>query len=276
MTNLISVSSAPMARFGNKKYYDLVGTIEVMKRVLNESVVDGFELQLEPEWDSENPPLSDGQFADWTKTPKYTTADISELVKAENLPILSVHGNRDIGGYLCSGRAKDLEKGKRLIFDTLSLAQDLGSEVCVFHLWGTWKTRLDLKHLKKAFSSVTAAFPNIKASVENIPTHSKGQTPLALVKSFDYVTLDLRWASMYNELYAFESIRDTIVNVHLRGRLDANRWSLDQSSYGFYEAFNKIKNEWGYSGLFTVEPDGPREESLFQSFLEAMRSLKKA
>jgi len=69
MTNLISVSSAPMARFSNKKYYDLVGTIEVMKRVLNESVVDGFELQLEPEWDSENPPLSDGQFADWTKTP---------------------------------------------------------------------------------------------------------------------------------------------------------------------------------------------------------------
>lgn len=274
MANLISVSSAPIARFANKKYYDLVGTIEVMKRVLNESVVDGFELQLEPEWDSENSPLSNGQFADWTKTPKYTTADVLELVKGENLPILSVHGNRDIGGYLCSGRAKDLQKGKRLIFDALSLAENLGSKVCVFHLWDTWKTKLDLKHLKKVLSSVAIEFPKVRASVENIPTHLKGQTPLTLAKSFDYVTLDLRWASMYNELHAFESIRDTIVNVHLRGKLDANRWFLDQSSYGFYEAFNKIKNEWGYSGLFTVEPEDPGEESLFQSFLEAMRSLK--
>ena len=58
MANLISASSAPIAGFEDKEYYDLLGTIKVMKNVFQESVVDGFELQLEPEWDNENPPLS--------------------------------------------------------------------------------------------------------------------------------------------------------------------------------------------------------------------------
>ena len=52
----ISVSSAPIAKLGNKRYYDLLGTLEVMKKIYRESIVDGFELQLQPEWDSENPP----------------------------------------------------------------------------------------------------------------------------------------------------------------------------------------------------------------------------
>ena len=80
MTNLISVSSAPIAGFGNKKYYDLIGTIDVMKKVFKESVVDGFELQLESEWDNQNPPLSDTDWADWTKTPKYSAEEIVKAV----------------------------------------------------------------------------------------------------------------------------------------------------------------------------------------------------
>ena len=48
MANLISVSSAPVAGFGNKEYYDLAGTLGVLRRVFMSGVVDGFELQLEP------------------------------------------------------------------------------------------------------------------------------------------------------------------------------------------------------------------------------------
>lgn len=58
MENRISVSSAPIAKLGGKRYYDLDGTLKVMKKIFRESVVDGFELQLQPEWDSENPPLT--------------------------------------------------------------------------------------------------------------------------------------------------------------------------------------------------------------------------
>ncbi len=94
MANLVSVSSAPIAKLGGNRYYALMGTIEVMKRVWKESVVDGFELQVEPEWDRENPPLSDGQFADWRETPKYSATEVLEIVKRERLPILSVHAKR--------------------------------------------------------------------------------------------------------------------------------------------------------------------------------------
>jgi len=274
MANLISVSSAPIAKLGNMKYYDLLGTLEVMKKILQESAVDGFELQLEPEWDSENPPLTDGQFADWAKIPKYTCKEILTILKREKLPILSVHASRDIGNYLCSNKERDIEKGKRVIRESLSLTTDLGTEVCVFHLWDTWKTKFDVKHLQKVFSDMVARFPRVKASVENIPTHFRGRTPFALVRLFDYVTLDLRWASQYDELNSFKSIIDRIANVHLRGRLEGERWVLDGSSFSFYEALNRIRNEWEYPGLFTLEPEGSIDGSCFNDFVMAMRSLR--
>ncbi|MEM2930455.1 MAG: hypothetical protein QW797_06305 [Thermoproteota archaeon] len=132
---LISVSSAPIARLGDKEYYDLIGTIDVMKKVFSESVVDGFELQLEPEWDSSNPPLTDRDFADWTKTPKYTTEEILAM-------------------------------------------------------------------------------------------------------------------------------------------LEEDKWVLENSSFCFYEALNKIKNDWKYQGLLTMEPDGRFDGSRFHNFIEAMKTLR--
>ena len=96
-----------------------------------------------------------------------------------------------------------------------------------------------------------------------------------LVRSFKRVTLDLRWASMYNELDAFESIVGSLANVHLRGSLKKGKWVLERSSFDFYEALNKIRNDWKYSGLLTVEPEGRIDGSLFRSFLQAMHSLKK-
>jgi hypothetical protein len=275
MKNLISVSSAPIAGFGNKHYYDLLGTIDVMKRVFREGVVDGFELQLEPEWDRENAPLTDADWADWTETPKFTAEEIVKLVKSEGLPILSVHASRDVGSYLCSEKERDWEKGKRVIYDSLSVAESLRAEVCVFHLWDTWKTIFDPQNVEGMFLNIARQFPKVKASVENIPTHLEGHSPFVLVESLEHVTLDLRWASMYRELDAFESIIDNIVNVHLRGSLRKSKWVLERSNFDFYEALEKIRKTWGYSGLLTVEPEGRIDGALFRGFLQAMRSLKK-
>jgi len=274
MENLISVSSAPIARLGNKRFYDLFGTLEIMKKVYQESIVDGFELQLQPEWDRENPPLTDIHFADWRETPKFAVRELLTLIEKQELPILSVHASRDIGSYLCSNRRRDYEKGKSLIHEALFLADNLGAKVCVFHLWDTWKTQFDLHELKKDFLGITAQFAGIKASVENIPTHVEGQTPFSLVELFDYVTLDIKWASLYNELNLFESIVSKVVNVHLRGSLREDRWFLNSSNLGFYEALDLIRNRWEYSGLLTVEPEGKRDMSLFHSFVKAMRSLR--
>jgi len=275
MKNLISVSSAPIAGLGGKEYYDLVGTIEVMKKVFAESVVDGFELQLEPEWNCENAPLTDADWADWTKTPKFSAKEIVELIKSEGLPILSVHANRDVGSYLCSEKEQDWEKGKRAILEALSITEMLGAEICVFHLWDTWKSSFDLHKVESIFLKTVEKFSKIKASVENIPTHLNGCSPFKLVKHFEHVTLDLRWASMYNEFDTFESIIDNVVNIHLRGSLKKNRWVLERSNLDFYESLDKIRNGWKYSGLLTVEPEGRIDESLFRSFLQAMRFLKR-
>jgi len=274
MKNLISVSSAPIAGLGDKEYHDLLGTIEVMKKVFKEDVVNGFELQLEPEWDQENTPLTDGDWADWKKTPKFTAAEIVELVRSADLPILSVHASRDVGSYLCSENKRDWEKGKRVIHDALLIAESLGAEVCVFHLWDTWKKSFDLHHVQSMFLSVANQFPKMKASVENIPTHLEHCTPFTLVKSFDYVTMDLRWASMYEELDAFESVMKSVVNVHLRGSLEKNTCVMKRSPYDFYATLNRIRNDWMYSGLLTVEPEGRIDGSLFRSFVQAMRSLR--
>ncbi len=156
----------------------------------------------------------------------------------------------------------------------MKLAEGLKANVCVFHLWDTWATKLDIKHLQKALVESTAQFSKSKASVENIPTHHKKETPFSLVSSFDYVTLDTKWATLYDELDAFASITDKVVNVHLRGRLKENRWTLD-ASVSFSEILQVITDEWSYSGLLTVEPEGERSSSRFRDFLEAMASLRK-
>jgi hypothetical protein len=274
MTNLVSVSTAPIAKLGNKKYYDLSGTIQVMKKVYQESAVDGFELQLEPEWDSENPPLTDSELADWTKTPKYTAEQILTLVTKEKLPILSVHASRDIGNYLCLNQKQHLEKGKRLVDDSLFLSDELSASVCVFHLWDTWATEFDANRLKKTLSDVAANYPKVKATVENIPTNLKGHTPFSLVKTFDHVTLDLRWAALYNELNAFESIINNIENIHMRGTLEGDKWALNRSSFTFYEALDTVKNKWKSPALLTVEPEGGISSSSFTNFIKAMKTLR--
>jgi hypothetical protein len=274
LRNLISVSSAPIAKLGGNMYYDLFGTLEVLKMVFRDSAVDGFELQLEPEWDSENPPLTDRDLADWAKTPKFTYGEILAVLKEQRLPILSIHASRDIGNYLCSSRKRDLEKGTRLISDSLSFADDMKTEICVFHLWDTWKTRFDLNKLTRIFLEATSQFPRVMAAVENIPTHLEQHTPFSLVKHFDYVTLDLRWAALYDELDKFKSILDRIVNVHLRGKLEQNKWALDRSSFSFQEALGKIINEWGYSGILTVEPEGGIASPNYDNFIRAMKSLR--
>ena len=275
MANLISVSSAPIAGYGDKEYYDLLGTLEVMRTIFRESVVDGFELQLEPEWNIENPPLTDTILADWTKTPKYSAEEIVALVAKAKLPILSVHASRDVGNYLCSNREKDWERGRRVIHEALSTAEGLDSKVCVFHLWDTWKTDFDIHHVKRVFLDTVSQFPKVKASVENVPTHLEGFTPFELVRSFDFVTLDLRWAALYGELDSFESIVNNIVNVHMRGKLQGDRWFMDRSSFSFYEALDKIRRKWKYTGLLTMEPEGMINASLMEDFLKTMHSLRK-
>jgi hypothetical protein len=131
-----------------------------------------------------------------------------------------------------------------------------------------------LDKLERIFSTIAKQFPGIKASVENIPTHLKGYTPFSLVKLFDNVILDAKWASMYDEFNMFEAIMGKIANIHLRGSLKNDKWFLDSPNLDFYEALDTVRNEWKHSGLLTVEPEDNKGKSFFDSFIKAMRSLR--
>lgn len=262
MRNPVSVSTAPIVRLIDKPYYDLPGTLEVMRRLWQESVVDGFEFQNLGEWDRENPPRDDDERgsrrAAWQESAKYTVDEIAEMIQDSELPVLSVHANRDVGLCLCSDREQEVAQGRRLIDESLSLAEEIGAGVCVFHLWDTWAQDLDLACLKSTLQEIAAAHPGVKAAVENVPTQLSGRTPFDLVCEFEWITLDLRWAAMYDELDRFRPVVDRVANVHLRGRLEGGRWVLDDAPFGFYQALDTIKQRWGYSGILTVEPGVPR------------------
>jgi hypothetical protein len=274
-TTLISISVAPTTRAIGKRYYDLPGTIELMERLWRASVVDGFEFQNLAEWAGENPPRDEThrRLAAWQESQKYTVQEVAALVGETGLPILSVHANRDVGICLCSHAEQDIETGKKLIHESMSLADEVGASVCVFHLWDTWKEAFDLIFLQNVLRHIATRYPRVRAAVENVPTHLTDATPFELVRQFEWITLDLRWAGLYHELDKFETVKEQIANVHLRGWLEEDQWALADAPFGFYEALDTISNKWGYSGLLTMEPGGLREGD-WQNLVAAMSSLR--
>jgi sugar phosphate isomerase/epimerase len=279
--NLISISTAPSNRLVGKPFYDLYATLEVMQKFWVEAVFNGFEFQNTAEWDAGNPPRDEGErrLAYWTDSQKYTTDQIATLLRATGLPVLSVHANRDVGICLCSGQPEEVDAGRRLIRESLSFAHQVGASVCVFHLWDTRKEDFDPAFVHSVFTEVAAQHPGVKASVENIPTHLPGLTPFDLAKEYDWITLDLRWAALYDELDKFEAVKDRIANVHLRGEIENGRWVIPadwfpaQKSFDFYQALDTIKNQWGYQGLLTVE--SIPQNSTWKDLIAATASLRK-
>lgn len=263
-----------MVRVIGKPYYDLPGTVELMRRLWQTSVVDGFEFQNLAEWDAAHPPRDEAErrLAAWQDSQSYTVDEIAAVLQEAALPILSVHANRDVGVCLCSGGQRDLRRGQQLIHESLSLAEEVGAPVCVFHLWDTWQEAFDVHLLHDVLRQAAARHPAVQAAVENVPTHLAGHTPFDLAQRFAWITLDLRWAALYDELDRFEAVKERIANVHLRGRLQGDEWVLDDAPFGFYEALDIIRNEWGYGGLLTMEPSGLRQGD-WHNLVAAMLSI---
>ena len=272
-SNRVSISTAPLTALFGKPYYDLDTTIEVVQ--LLKTTVDGVEFQNLAEWDSTGPPRDDPEnervFA-WHRSKKYTRTEIQSVIQDAHINVFSVHANRDVGILLCSEDEDDTRRGKNLMHASLSLAQTLGAGICVFHFWDPSKSDLDMGHLLRIYNEITASYPTVKAAVENIPCNY--QTPFELASHFRWVTLDIRWATKYDELEKFENVRN-IVNIHLRGELYGEQWVLNDAPYGFYEVIDLLRN-WGYTGLFTVEPEGGLKNKSLQGLATALSFLKKA
>lgn len=266
----ISLSVTPVTGVFDRPYYDLAGTVEVMQQLIESKAVNGFEVQYVAEWDNRGPPLDDvsgHRYTAWENSPKYTVDDVADFI--EGLPVLSIHANRDIGINLCN---ENVNGGKAKMCEALELAQRVGAPVCVFHIWDTWKPVVDIKGIKEILDGITPRY-TVTAAVENVPTHVEGVTPFDLVKEFEWITFDIRWAAMYDEFNQFEAVKDKIVNVHLRGELENGKWVLNKAPFTLDEALSKL-GEWGYSGVLTMEPEGGIKKGGIDDVIDAMVSLK--
>ena len=281
IANPISISVAPLNQLTGAMYYNLANTITIMRRLLDAHVVDGFEIQNLAEWDARTPPRDEGdrRFAAWEASEKHDVAQLAATLNASGLPVLSIHANRDVGVCLCSDESEDIARGRQLIDESLWLADAVGAGVCVFHLWDTWKETFDPSILHNAIRDIAPQYPAVKAAIENVPTHLTGHTPFDLVQSYDWITLDLRWAALFDQFHAFAALKDRIANVHLSGQLSNGCWTANpkwfanpQHIIDFDAARNIVVDRWSYTGPLTVEITNARAAT-WDDLISAMKTL---
>ena len=283
MQNPISISVAPLNRLTGAMYYDLANTITTMRQLLDAHVVDGFEIQNLAEWDARTPPRDEGErrYAAWEASEKHDVAEIAAVLNASGLPVLSIHANRDVGVCLCSDAPEDIARGRELLDESLWLADAVGAHICVCHLWDTWKETFDPVILLDAVRDIAPRYPAVKAAIENVPTHLISHTPFDLVQPYDWITLDLRWAALFDQFHAFATLKDRIANAHLSGQLSDGRWTVSpkwftnqQHIINFDTALDILVDQWRYIGPLTVEIYSAREAT-WDDLISAMKNLIK-
>ncbi|TXT57524.1 MAG: hypothetical protein BAJATHORv1_10226 [Candidatus Thorarchaeota archaeon] len=275
--NHVSITTTPLASLGEFPYYDLYGIIQGAKILQKMCPVINFEFQNMAEWVRACPPRDNktkGHRPEtWKKSEKHSIQNIVDILKAADLPIMSIHGNRDVGICLCSENPREREIGKDMVRDTFHLAESVGAKVIVFHFWDTYKKHFDIEFLKTTLADVSKEYPSITGSVENVPTHLEGSTPFDLIRHFNAITLDIRWAALYDELEKFSVVVDRIANIHLRGTLQGNQYTLDNAPFTFDEAVRKIQDDWGYSGIFTFEPEHMMRLDSLDAFVQTVHRV---
>ena len=272
----LSISTVPLATYMHRKYYDLGATLYVMRLLGREGVVDGFELELLAEWNVGFAPVDrdtkyDRRF-EWEASRKYEVSEIVSLIRRHDVPVLSVHANRDIGMLLCSGAAESVDRGRMLMDRAMTLARDVGAGACVFHLWDPWTETVDFDLLAEIVAEQSLGFPEVRAAVENIPVLRRDLTPFAVLGRFPWITLDLKWADMYGELDRFRDQVHRIANVHLHGALMGRRWVLKDSALDFPAVLQTLLYDWGYGGPVTLESEAGYDDLLWAELVAGIRS----
>jgi hypothetical protein len=277
-TDLLSINTAPLTSYLNKKYYDLDATIYIMQMLMAEEVVDGFEFKLLAEWNPAYVPLSrDAKFdreIAWENSPKYAVDEIGEKLNSHRLPVLSVHANSDVGVCLCSEEPHLIERGIEMIARAISLAQMVNAEICVFHVWDPWLNEIDFPKVRRQFEAVLSDYPEIKGAVENIPTYVPGVTPYAVAKEYRWITLDTKWALRYGELDSFKSLIDKIIDIHIHGRAESSRWALSTSHHSAAEILATVESKWGYHRLLTLDTEGTFEDMKWKDLVSGIASVR--
>jgi hypothetical protein len=142
----------------------------------------------------------------------------------------------------------------------------------VFFIFGTRGKKIDLAGLQKVYEERRKRFSNIEFSVENIPTMIEGKTPFQLMQGFEWRTLDLKWASMYNEFDLFAEAVEKVDNVHVQGKCQDGSFVPTVGSLDYEKALERIVSV-GYSGVFTLELEGKASYDDIAKYVKKLRKL---
>ncbi len=211
---------------------------------------DGFEFLMVPEF--------------------YENAEkIAADVKAAGIKFRTFHIEKDIGWYLSRLEDGDEQRAFELLKQDLAMADRLGLEFCVFHLWGGAQSDANVERnmgfLDKIFEYERQY--GVKISIENVPctTHTPYENIKLLTQKHPDipVTFDSRFAAFHSQEKLF--CRDktlwenNIRHIHIS---DISEYSVSQRSLrpivhpregcvDFDTVFEKLKND--YTGTLTLE-----------------------
>ncbi len=267
---LISLSTGWLPRLENRPYYELSSVLTVMDKFWRKGLVDGFEFGLLPEWDSENSPLTPCDAPSTCE--KHSYQEILQILEKRDFKLLTVHASRDVGCYLCSDEQMKRSKGVKLVDDSLRFCHSSRSKICTFHFWNPWGTSIDREFLREVYGQAEKRFPGLEISVENIPTVIKDETPFNLMRDFDYTSLDLKWASMYDEFDKFLGAIEKVDNLHIQGKYHAGNLVCTAGNLDFDAALREIVDS-GFSGVFTVELEGRASYLEMKAYIRKLRKV---
>ncbi len=240
----------------------------VMDKFWGEGLVDGFEFGLLPQWDNENAPLTPCDAPSTCE--KHSYQEIFEILKDRDCRFLTVHASRDVGCYLCSDERTKRSKGVKLVDDSLRFCQSLCSKICTFHFWDPWSTSIDREFLQEVYGQAEKRFSGLEISVENILTVIKDETPFKLTRDFDYTSLDLKWASMYDEFDKFLDAIEKVDNLYIQGKCYGGNLVCTAGNLDFDVALQEIVDS-GFSGIFTVELEGRANYQEMKTYIRKLR-----
>jgi sugar phosphate isomerase/epimerase len=132
------------------------------------------------------------------------------------------------------------------------------------------KKTFDLHNLEKLYQKFQNVYPKIELSIENVPTRYVNKTPFQITRNFEHKTLDLKWASLFDEFDLFAETIGQVDNIHIQGKYQKRKLIPSVGSLNYEQALRRIK-ETGYSGLFTIELEGKANYHDISKYVETLK-----
>ena len=243
--NRILCSTGALLGRANGRDYTLLADLE------DKLECDGFELMMYDDW--------------------YEKADaVSAFLNGMKKPFVTFHVEKGVGDLISRNAEGDTEKAVELFEKNCELAQAIGSEKLVLHLWSGYDSDKDMPHCIEMYARCRdiAQKHEILLTVENVVCnqHDPISNMREVLKSFPDAafTYDTKMAEFHGQLMDIASdenrpLWERVVHLHINdykgGVMD---WSnlktlhLGDGQIDFHRFFDFVRRS-GYNGDITIE-----------------------